>query len=73
MYLDLRGNPEVTWEMVEYLHLILPRCEILSDLPEPTPTPTPTPVPTSTPAPTPEPTPARDPDPEPSATPARWR
>lgn len=53
-WLDLRNNPAVTWDMVEYLRLILPTCEILADVTPPTPEPTPEPPPT--PVPTPEPT-----------------
>ncbi len=48
-WLDLRGNPAVTADMVEYLRLILPTCEIVTDLPAPTPTPTIPPLPTATP------------------------
>ena len=38
-WLDLRGNPLVSWEMVEYLRLILPACTILTDAVPPTPEP----------------------------------
>lgn len=78
-WLDLRNNPAVTWDMVEYLRLILPSCEILTDVTEPTPEPTPVPPPATEPPlnpdpmppePTPEPLPATEPplnpDPMPS-------
>ncbi|MBE6969007.1 MAG: leucine-rich repeat domain-containing protein [Ruminococcaceae bacterium] len=68
-WLDLRNNPAVTWDMVEYLRLILPACEILADVtaptpePPPLPTPEPTPVPTAEPTPPPATEPPLDPDP----------
>lgn len=68
-WLDLRNNPAVTWDMVEYLRLILPTCEILTDVtvptpePPPLPTPEPTPVPTMEPVPPPATEPPLNPDP----------
>ena len=73
-WLDLRNNPSVTWDMVEYLRLILPGCEILVDVAPPTPEPTPEPMPELPPVPTPEqpaPPPATEPplEPDPVAPP----